>query len=360
MQKSDCFPRFQAKRPPILRFSVPSFNLPEHNRQVQLVRRPYGVPQADDFAISTLPRPEPREGEVLLRNLMLSVDPAQRGWASSEANYATPVALGSPMRALAMGVVIASRNEIYAEGDVLYGFFGWQDYACASSDQILLKARHPLSVEAHLALFGISGMTAYLALTRCGRPEAGDVLVVSTAAGSVGSLVGQLGKRLGCHTIGLTGSDEKVKRCLERYGYDQAFNYKTINLSKTLQEASPKGVDVYFDNTGGDILDTVLRQMRIGGRIVQCGTASVPSWSPLPQGPRNEREIMTRRLIWSGFIVLDHKERFEVAADDIARMVMEGELHYDIHVLNGLHEAPNALNLLYSGGNHGKLMITLE
>ena len=338
---------------------LPSYDLPATNRQVQLVRRPQGVPLAEDFALSIQAVPSPRHGEVLIRNLLLSVDPAQRGWASAEANYASPVALGSPMRALAIGVVVESLCPDYQAGDCLYGFFGWQDYAVATPDQIILKAHHPLPLEAQLALFGISSITAYLALTLCGRPQAGDTLVVSTAAGSVGSFVGQLGKQMGCHTIGLTGSDDKVARCQARYGYDQALNYKTADLAPDLQKLAPQGVDVYFDNTGGPILDTVLRQMNVAGRIVQCGTASIGSWSPLPTGPRNEREIMTRRLTWSGFIVLDHRARYAQAADEMARMALDGTLVYDTHVLHGIDQAPQALSLLYSGGNHGKLMIAL-
>ncbi len=338
---------------------LPSYDLPSCNRQVQLVRRPNGVPLADDFALSEQAVPSPGKGEMLIRNLLLSVDPAQRGWASAEANYASPVALGSPMRALAIGVVVQSNCPDYQAGDCLYGFFGWQDYAVATPEQIIVTIRHPLPLEAQLALFGISGITAYLALTLCGRPQAGDTLVVSTAAGSVGSFVGQLGKSMGCHTIGLTGSDEKVARCIARYGYDQAINYKTADLATALHAVAAKGVDVYFDNTGGSILDTVLRQMNVAGRIVQCGTASIGSWTPTPTGPRNEREIMTRRLTWSGFIVLDHRARYARAADDMARMALDGTLVYDTHVLQGMEQAPHALSLLYSGGNHGKLMIAL-
>ena len=164
---------------------------------------------------------------------------------------------------------------------------------------------------------------------------------------------------MGCHTIGLTGSDEKVARCIARYGYDEAINYKTADLATGLHAVAAKGVDVYFDNTGGSILDTVLRQMNVAGRIVQCGTASIGSWTPTPTGPRNEREIMTRRLTWSGFIVLDHRARYARAADDMARMALDGTLVYDTHVLQGMEQAPHALSLLYSGGNHGKLMIAL-
>lgn len=341
-------------------FECPTYDLPVMNRQVQLIRRPQGVPVADDFALVTVAVPQAKEGEILIRTLMLSVDPAQRGWASAEANYATPVALGSPMRALAMGVVVESRSSDFQAGDCLYGFFGWQDYAAVTPDAVLLKAQHKLSVEAHLAVFGISGITACLALSRCGLPRHDDVLVVSTAAGSVGSFVGQLGKIKGCRTIGLTGSDDKVMRCMTRYGYDQAINYKTADLAEAVRQAAPDGVDIYFDNTGGPILDTVLRQMRIGGRVVQCGTASIGSWLPPPTGPRNEREIMTRRLTWSGFIVLDHRNQYQQAADDMAALVLEGQLVYDIHRLEGLKQAPKALEMLYRGDNHGKLMVTLD
>jgi NADPH-dependent curcumin reductase CurA len=331
--------------------------LPGENRQVLLVRRPSGVPQAEDFSLSCAAVPKPGPGEFLVRNIYLSVDPAQRGWASAEANYSAPVPLGSPMRALAVGVVTESSHSDYAVGAFVYGWFGWQDYALATPQQVLLRATHDLPLTAFASLVGINGVTAYLGLTELGRPKAGETLLVSTAAGSVGSFVGQIGRSMGCHTIGLTGDDEKVARCEQKYGYDRAINYKRAELDAAIAAAAPDGINVYFDNTGGTILDTAVRRMAVGGRIVQCGTASIGSWTPPPIGPRNEREILTRRLVWSGFVVFDHLGRYAAAADELARLCGTGELIYDVDMVDGIDNARGAIAALYAGENRGKKLI---
>jgi NADPH-dependent curcumin reductase CurA len=336
---------------------TPSYRLPETNRQVLLVRRPNGVPQSEDFAIAATAAPTLAPGQILIRNIYLSVDPAQRGWASAESNYSAPVALGGPMRALAVGVVAETRHPDFGAGEFVYGWFGWQDYAAVGPGQVVLRARHEIPLTAFASLLGINGVSAFLALSELGRPKAGDTLVVSTAAGSVGSFVGQLGRHWLCRTIGLTGDDAKVARCRARYGYDAAINYKTADLPAAVAAAAPNGVDVYFDNTGGAILDTVLRRMAVRGRIVQCGTASIGSWEPPPTGPRNEREILTRRLVWSGFVIFDHLARYAEAADALAKLYLEGALIYDVDVSEGIETAPGAIAALYAGGNQGKKLI---
>lgn len=332
---------------------VPAYSLPHVNRRVLLVRRPHGVPQPGDFQLDEAALPEPAPGGFLVRNIFLSVDPAQRGWASAEANYSQPVPLGTPMRALAVAVVVRSNDPQVAEGEFLYGWFGWQDYATADRGRIVLRARAAVPLSAHAGLLGINGLTAHIALTELGRPVAGDLLLVSTAAGSVGGFVGQIGKLLGCRTVGLTGDDAKVARCLERFGYDAAFNYKTADLDAVL----PQDVGVFFDNTGGPILDAALRRMAVAGRVVQCGTAANQSWTPLPTGPRNEREILTRRLVWSGFVVFDHTARFEASARQLATWHLEGKLAYEEDISDGIGHAPGALAEVYAGRNRGKKLI---
>lgn len=337
--------------------NVPAYSLPPRNRQVLLTARPAGVPQATHFTLADAPVPTPGPDEFLVRTVYLSVDPAQRGWASAEANYSAPVPLGGPMRALAVGVVAESRHAAFKAGDFLYGWFGWQDYAVAKPEQVILRATQDLPLTAFGSLLGINGVTAYLGLTELGRPKPGDTLVVSTAAGSVGSFVGQIGRSLGCRTVGLTGDDRKVALCKERYGYDAAINYKVGGLDEAVALAAPNGVNVYFDNTGGGILDTVLRRMAVGGRIVQCGTASIGSWNPPPTGPRNEREILTRRLVWSGFVIFDHLARYSAAADDLARLYAAGTLAFDTDLAEGIEHAPGAIASLYAGENRGKKLI---
>ncbi len=336
---------------------VPAYSQRPANRRVLLARRPEGVPQAADFRLDETAIPEPAPGQFLVRNLYLSVDPAQRGWASAEANYSQPVPLGTPMRGLAVGVVVQSRDPAVAEGEFLYGWFGWQDYVAADSSRIVAHARAAVPLSAHAGLLGINGLTAYLGLSELGRPVRGDTLLVSTAAGSVGGFVGQIGKLQGCRTIGLTGDDAKVARCRERFGYDEAFNYRTADLARALADSAPDGLNVYFDNTGGGILDTALRHMAVHGRVVQCGTAANQVWTPPPTGPRNEREILTRRLVWSGFVIFDHTARFEEAGRQLAAWYNEGCLAYDEDIDEGIEHAPGAIAELYAGKNQGKKLI---
>ncbi len=336
---------------------IPAFSTPSRNRRVILQSRPDGVPQPGHFQLDEAAIPVPADGEILVRNIYLSVDPAQRGWAADLANYSEPVPLGGPMRALAVGQVLQSRAEGYAEGDFVYGFFGWQDYAAVTPASVLHVCTQDLPLEAFASLCGINGVTAYLALTRLGRPKAGDTLLVSTAAGSVGSFVGQIGKGLGCRTIGLTGADDKLAACTGRFGYDVAINYRKGDLDAAVAAAAPQGVNVYYDNTGGSILDTVLRRMAVGGRIVQCGTAATASWSPQPTGPRNEREILTRRLVWSGFVIFDHMGDYAGACEELATMHAKGNLTWLTDMQTGLERAPGAIAALYDGRNTGKSLI---
>ncbi|KMO39804.1 alcohol dehydrogenase [Methylobacterium aquaticum] len=333
--------------------------MPERNRRVLLARRPTGIPQPDDFSLDAVPVPEPGPGEILVRNLYLSVDPAQRGWASAEANYSQPVPLGGVMRALAVGVVVRSNAPDVAEGEFLYGWFGWQDYAAVPVSAIFRRCTEPVPLSAHAGLLGLNGLTAYLGFVELGRPLPGETVLVSTAAGAVGSLVGQIARILGCHPLGLTGDDAKVARCRDAYGYAAAWNYRTEDWAAALAREAPEGVNVYFDNVGGPILDAALRRMAVGGRIVQCGTASVANWAETPTGPRVEREILTRRLVWSGFVVLDHKARFEEAITALAGWYAEGRITLDEDVSKGIEGAPGAIASLYRGENRGKRLIVV-
>jgi len=319
-----------------------------------------GVPVPDDFAADEAELPPVGEGQFLVRNLYLSVDPAQRGWAADGTNYASPVPLGSVMRALAVGVIEESRDPDYPAGTHIYGWLGWQEYAVATAADVLTRWAEPrLPLSAYAGILGINGLTAYLAFHGLGRPLAGETVLVSTAAGSVGSLVGQLARAAGCRTIGLTGSDDKVALCRERFGYDAAINYRSGDLAGALQAAAPDGFDIFFDSAGGAILDTGLRQMRPAGRIVQCGTASVPAWSPPPEGLRNEREVLTRRLIWSGFVIFDHAAKFGETMIALADLVESGALTFDEDIRSGIEAAPQALADLYAGANRGKTLIAL-
>jgi NADPH-dependent curcumin reductase len=337
---------------------IPSHSRPPDNRRILLQSRPKGIPQPADFELTRAAIPGIEEGTALVRNLYLSVDPAQRGWAADGTNYATPVALGTAMRALAVGIVIETRTPALPVGSCLYGWFGWQDYCVVGPKQVLSRAdpdRAPLS--AYAGVLGINGWTAYLALLRLGAPKAHETVLVSTAAGAVGSLVGQIAGKFGANAVGLTGSPAKIELCTGRFGYRSAIDYHTAHLAEKLIEECPDGVDVYFDNTGGTILDTAIRHMRIGGRVVQCGTAAIDRWQPAPMGLRNEREVMTRRLNWSGFVIFDHLAEVPEVTSQLLKWLDAGELVYDEHISAGLASAPAALTGLYSGINSGKRLI---
>jgi NADPH-dependent curcumin reductase CurA len=330
------------------------------NRQIVLASRPVGIPQPHHFELRCAEMPAPAEGEFLVSNEFLSVDPAQRGYVNDENNYAPPVAIGAVMRALAVGKVIASRCAGVEAGEQLYGWFGWQDYCCARPSDILRRvkpAQAPLSANA--GLLGINGLTAYLALHDIGKPRPGETVLVSAAAGAVGSIVGQLARLAGARPVALVGSDEKGRLCLEQFGYAAYLNYREP-LEEALKRACPKGIDVFFDNTGGPLHDTVLRHMALFGRVIQCGTMSIPSWVPNPSGPRNEREVLTRRLRLEGFVIFDHLARFDETAARLAEMLADGSLHYAEDVEGDIARAPQALVDVYAGKNKGKKLIWLR
>jgi NADPH-dependent curcumin reductase len=330
------------------------------NRRILLSKRPTGIPLPEHFARGDQPVEAPGPGQFLLRNLYLSIDPAQRGWVNADGNYSQPVALGAVMRSLALGVVEASRHPDVAVGEHLYGWFGWQDF-CVATEQLILRRvdPHEAPLTAAAGVLGITGLTAYLALTRIGVPQPEETVVVSTAAGAVGSVVGQIARRRGCHVVGLTGSDDKASLCKREFGYHEAINYKSGFDVSALRAQCPGGVDVFFDNTSGAIADAVISAMNPRGRVIQCGTAAVPVWDPPPTGPRRDREILVKRLRHEGFIIFDHVGEFPSVAAILAAWIRDGTLKYREDVEQGLDRAPAALAGLYQGANQGKKIIQL-
>jgi len=333
---------------------------PKNNRQVRLKSRPNGIPQADNFEIVDAAVPELAERQFLVRNAYLSVEPAMRGWVAAVANYSRPVGIGEVMRSFAAGTVVASRHPGYAEGEAVMGMLGWQDYAVSDGASITRKVKEadlPLSLS--LGILGLNGVTAYFGLLDVGQPRPGDTVVVSTAAGAVGSAAGQIAKLMGCRTVGLTGGAAKVKLCRDEFGYDAAIDYKAGKLDAALAAACPRGVDVYFDNTAGAISDAVLRQLAIGARIVICGTASVSSWDPPPAGPRVERHILVKRARMAGILVFDYQHRYEEAVARLAAWIREGRIRYREEIVDGIENCPGAIAELYRGENLGKRLIRL-
>lgn len=331
---------------------------PRTHRQVVLASRPKGIPQAAHFRIVEAQLPALKDGQFLVRNDYLSVDPAMRGWVNAAANYSDPVPVGGVMRSFAAGVVVASRHPDYAEGDAVMGMLGWQEYAVSDGAGIRRKVREsdlPLSLS--LGVLGINGVTAYFALTEVGEPRPGDTVVVSTAAGAVGSAVGQIAKIAGCRTVGITGGPAKRQLCLDEFGFDAAVDYKSPSFDEALAQACPAGVDVYYDNTSGPITDAVLPRINKGARIIVCGTASVASWDPWPSGPRAERHLLNKAARMQGFLVWDYEHRYEEAVARLAAWVRDGRLKYREEILEGIEAAPDAIAGLYRGENLGKRLI---
>lgn len=327
------------------------------NRQVTVVRRATGIPTADVFAVVDADMPHCPDGGVLAEVLFASVDPGMRGWLSAEINYMT-VPDGAVMKAQGVARLLESRAAGWSAGDLVYGWFGWQQYAAVAATNLLWKIDSGIAPpEAWLGELGLNGLTAWIGLKHLSSPKSGETIVVSTAAGGVGAIVGQLASDAGLRTVGLTSSPEKMALGLAEFGYDAMVDYRAPRFEATLAAACPDGVDVFFDNTAGAIADAVFPLMNRGARIAQCGTAAVEDWLTKPSGPRRERDMLVKRLRWQGFIVFDHNEAFDAAFADLKALYAAGRLVARHDILVGLDEAPTAIARLYAGQNLGRLMI---
>jgi NADPH-dependent curcumin reductase CurA len=327
------------------------------NRQWLLARRPTGVPVAEDFRWNEAPVPEPDDGEVLVRNRMLSCDPTQRGWMAVD-TYLPAVKLGEVMRAFAVGEVVASRDPAWPVGTRLQGMIGWQDHALVRREDphppLLVPAG--ASDESALGVLGNNGMTAYFGLLDIGRPKPGETVVVSAAAGATGAIVGQLAKILGCRAVGIAGGEEKCRYLVDELGFDAAIDYKNENIATRLRKTCPDGVDIYFDNVGGRILDIVLLRLARGGRVVLCGAISSYN-DPSPAGPRNYLRLLVQRGRMEGFLVLDYLDRAAEALEPLGGWVRDGRVKERVDVVDGLENAPAALARLFTGENRGKQLV---
>ncbi|HEX5733240.1 MAG TPA: NADP-dependent oxidoreductase [Blastocatellia bacterium] len=332
----------------------------KQNRQWRLAARPVGRLKDSDFQFNQEAAPTPGDGEVLVRNIYISLDPTNRGWVNETASYLPPVQIGDVMRGSTIGIVEQSRNPKFSEGAYVQGLLGWQDYAVSDGTGLtLLPDTHGLPLTAFFGLFGHIGLTAYFGLLDIGRPVAGETLVVSAAAGAVGSLVGQIGKIKGCRVVGLAGSDEKCKWIVDDLGFDSAINYKSESVIEGLRKHCPDGIDIDFENVGGKIFDAILSLINLRARIVLCGMiAQYNATEPVP-GPYNFINILVRRARVEGFIVMDYMNRAGEAVAELARWLAEGRIKYRIDEVEGLERAPEALNRLFDGQNIGKLVIKI-
>jgi NADPH-dependent curcumin reductase CurA len=283
-----------------------------------------------------------------------------RGWVNAVANYAQPVGIGEVMRSYTAGEVVASRHPGFKEGDKVTGQLGWQDYAVTSGGGVRKVRETGLPLSLALGVLGLNGRTAYFGLLDLGQPRPGDTVVVSTAAGSVGSAVGQIAKLMGCRTVGIAGGPAKTKLCRDEFGFDAAIDYKAErSLADAVEAACPVGLNIYYDNTSGAISDAVMQHLAVGARVVICGTASIANWDPPPMGPRVERQLLVKRARMQGFVAFDFEHRTEEAVSRLAAWVREGKLRYREDILDGLESCPGAIAGLYRGENLGKRLIHL-
>lgn len=330
------------------------------NRQWRLKSRPTGLIKADNFELVSQPIPELAENQILIRSVYLSLDPAMRGWLTDRPSYVPPVQIGEVMRGLAVGIVEKSNHPKFATGDRVQGMFGWQEYLLSNGDAVTKLPDSELPFSAYLGLFGLAGLTAYAGLVEVGQPKAGETLLISGAAGSVGSLVGQIGKIKDLHVVGIAGTDEKCKWLRDELGFDVAVNYKDADYKKQLKTACPKGVDIYFENVGGEILETALFLMNTFGRVVVCGMISqYNATAPVP-GPSNMALIISKRLKVQGFIATDHYSKVKEMVSLFTQWHNSGKLKYRVEIVRGLESAPTAINKLFDGSNTGKLMIEVS
>lgn len=330
----------------------------EINHVWRLRKRPVGDISDDVMSFDEEPIPEPADGECLFRLNYLSLDATNRMWMSDVDQYMPPVAIDDPMRGVVCGTVVKSKNTAFKEGDIVSGLGIWADYQIGSPETVsLLGDTGSVPVIDAFGTFAIAGPTAYFGLLEITEPQPGETVVVSTAAGSVGSIVGQIAKIKGCHVVGITGTDEKCQWITEELGFDQAINYKTENLSEALARACPNGIDVYFENVGSDILDTCLKHMNLYGRISVCGLIAHYNTSEEVPGPKNYPMILMQRLKVQGFIILDYMDRYPEAIAAVSQWMAEGKIKVRQDVVDGLENALETVKKLYTGANAGKLMI---
>lgn len=330
------------------------------SRQVVLVSRSRGVAQAENFAIEEVEVAPLAEGKIRVRNAFLSVEPAMRGWIADKGNYSAPVEIGAVMRSLAVGEVVETRSSDFRPGEIVMGWFGWREFADVAPFAVVRRVKEiDLPHSLALGVLGINGVTALIGLEAIGEPKPGDTVLVSTAAGAVGSAVGQLAKILGCRTVGVAGGADKVAMCRELFGYDAAVDYRASGLNDAIDAACPDGVNVYFDNTSGAISDAIWPKLAVGARVVICGTASFSSWDPWPTGPRFERHLLVKRARAQGFVVFDYADRWEASVARLADWVRAGKLRFVEDILEGIEACPDALAGLYRGENKGKRLVRL-
>ncbi|HEV3449580.1 MAG TPA: NADP-dependent oxidoreductase [Acidimicrobiia bacterium] len=327
------------------------------NRQVRLRQRPVGLVDDATFEVVEEPLADLAPGEYRVRIAYLSIDPTNRVWIREEPSYLPPVRLGEVMRGGAVGEVVESRNDDYPVGAPVLGMLGWQEYATCGPDVTARVVPSGIPLPHLLGVYGTTGITAYFGMLDVAQPQPGDTAVVSGAAGATGSVAGQIAKIQGARVIGIAGTPEKCDWLTGELGFDAAVNYRTEDVGRRLHELAPEGIDVFFDNVGGATLDTVLTQLAIGARVALCGAISTYNESDRPAPIHSYMNLVVKRARMQGFLVLDYLDRFPEAVLQLVAWVEEGRIRWRDHIVDGLHQAPRALNMLFTGENTGKLMV---
>ncbi len=329
------------------------------NHQIRLAARPSGLPKSSDWELTTEPLPSPRPGEFVVAVSYLSLDPAMRGWMNASASYIEPVQIGAVMRAGAIGRVIASEHTAFAEGDFVHGTFGVQEFAVSDGHGVIGIDPNAAPLTTYLGALGLTGLTAYFGLLEVGRPAEGETVVVSGAAGAVGSVAGQIAKLKGARAIGIAGGADKCGWIVDELGFDAAIDYKAEDVPGALRKHAPGGVDVFFDNVGGEVLDAVLTRLARGARIVVCGGISQYN-AQQPTGPANYLALIAARASMTGMLVFDYADRYAQATAELAGWLGDGRLISREQIVEGGVSAfPEALLQLFAGENTGKLVIAV-
>ena len=329
----------------------------ETTTEIRLASRPDGAPVPDNFEAAEVPLPEPGDGEVLVRNSYLSVDPYMRGRMRDVKSYIPPFQVGEVLQGGAVGQVVASNSDVLEEGAWVQSLYGWREHYASSADGLLAVDPSLAPVSTSLGVLGMPGLTAYAGLMEFGRPQEGETVFVSAAAGAVGSVVGQLARIKGCRAVGSAGSQEKVDFLTSELGFDAAFDYKREDLGQALRRDCPDGIDIYFDNVGGDHLEAALGRMNKFGRVPLCGMVSAYNLEEPPPGPRNLTALIASRVTVRGFLVTDHYDLYPRFVEEVAGYVRSGRLQYRETVVDGIERMPEAFIGLLEGDNLGKMLV---
>lgn len=329
-------------------------------KQIILSSRPKGIPVLENFETKEIELPELKDDEILLETMFLSVDPYMRGRMNDAKSYVPPFEIGKPVAGGGIAKVIKTNSASFKINDVVTGMLPWQQH-CISNGNGLLKIDTSIAPASYyLGILGMPGLTAYFGLMHIGKPKAGETVVVSGAAGAVGIVVGQIAKLQGCRVVGIAGSDEKINLLKDEFGFDEVINYKTAaNITQSIADACPKGVDIYFDNVGGEISDAVISNINFHARIVLCGQIALYNSTEVPMGPRLQPMLLTRSVLMQGFIVSNYQSQFQEGLNHLSLWIKEGKLKYTETIVKGFDKLPAALLGLFKGENTGKMIVSV-